>query len=195
MRIRKRTPASAAEPVPAPPLPASPPRPLPLLLQPQPKQGRSREEEEEAAAEEKRVILVAGVRIQEEDHDRVPAVASLGSSAMDDVPKPEPQGAVARCSRNDGKRWRCKSAAAPGYLFCDRHIAWSSRQRKPRPKKHRKQQQQHGSGSVLGPTAAELEEDTAHEPGHGGGDDDEGVFGGGGFQKKRAKGAGPGPAA
>nr|CAB3494565.1 unnamed protein product [Digitaria exilis] len=193
MRIRKRTPASAAEPVPAPPLPASPPRPLPLLLQPQPK-GRSREEEEEAAAEEKRVILVAGVRIQEEDHDRVPAVASLGS-AMDDVPKPEPQGAVARCSRNDGKRWRCKSAAAPGYLFCDRHIAWSSRQRKPRPKKHRKQQQQHGSGSVLGPTAAELEEDTAHEPGHGGGDDDEGVFGGGGFQKKRAKGAGPGPAA
>ncbi|KAF8672645.1 hypothetical protein HU200_049338 [Digitaria exilis] len=158
MRIRKRRPASAAKPVPAPALHASPPRPLPLLLQQQPK-GRSRDEEEEAAEEEKRVILVAGVRIQEEDHDRVPAVASLGSSAMDDVlkPEPEPQGAVARCSRNDGKRWRCKSAAAPGYLFCDRHIAWSSRQRKPRPKKHRKQQQQHGSGSVLGSAAAELE--------------------------------------
>nr|CAB3499511.1 unnamed protein product [Digitaria exilis] len=157
MRIRKRRPASAAKPVPAPALHASPPRPLPLLLQQQPK-GRSRDEEEEAAEEEKRVILVAGVRIQEEDHDRVPAVASLGS-AMDDVlkPEPEPQGAVARCSRNDGKRWRCKSAAAPGYLFCDRHIAWSSRQRKPRPKKHRKQQQQHGSGSVLGSAAAELE--------------------------------------
>jgi len=89
----------------------------------------------------------------------------------DDVPKPEPQDAGARCSRNDGKRWRCKGAAVPGYLLCDRHIAWSTRKRKRRPNKHK--QQQHGRGG-------------------GGGDDDGGFFGG---FRKRARGGGPEPAA
>jgi hypothetical protein len=38
-----------------------------------------------------------------------------------------------RCSRNDGKQWRCKSEAVPGHLFCNRHIAWSrGTRRKPR---------------------------------------------------------------
>ena len=35
----------------------------------------------------------------------------------------------------------------PGYLFCDRHIAWSTRKRKPRAKEPKS----HGSG-VLEPT-------------------------------------------
>jgi hypothetical protein len=69
------------------------------------------------------------------------------------VPKPEPpepqDDAAVRCSRNDGKRWRCKKAAVPGYLFCDRHIAWSTRKRKPRASKPNKS---HGSG-VLEPTS------------------------------------------
>lgn len=105
------------------------------------------------------------------------------------MPKPQPQ-AAAQCNRNDGKRWRCKGAAVPGYLFCDRHIAWSSRKRKPRPRKKHEQMQQHGGGGGLGPPTAKddvasaEEEDTTEEPGH----DD------GGFQK-RAKGSGPGPAA
>jgi len=165
---------------------------LPFL----PQEG-SREEEEEA--EEKRVILVAGVRVQEGDGDRVPAAASNDSSAMDDdVPKPEPQDAGARCSRNDGKRWRCKGAAVPGYLFCDRHIAWSTRKRKRRPKKHKQQLlQQHRGGGVLLPQAAKDEaaasaEEDAPQMVVRGGDDDDGFFGG---FRKRARGGGPGPAA
>ncbi|RLN39216.1 uncharacterized protein C2845_PM01G41170 [Panicum miliaceum] len=93
--------------------------------------------------------------------------ASPRSSATDDVPEPEPQDAGARCTRNDGKRWRCKGAAVPGYLFCARHVAWSTRKRKPRPNKHKQQQQQHRG-------------------------DDDGFLGG--FQK-RAKVGEPGPAA
>ncbi|TKV93614.1 hypothetical protein SEVIR_9G237200v4 [Setaria viridis] len=180
MRIRKRTPARAADPGPATALSASPPSSQPLLHHPK---ERSREEDE---TDEKRVILIAGVRVQEEEGDRVPAAAaSNDSSAMDDdVPKPQPQPQGARCSRNDGKRWRCKGAAVPGYLFCDRHIAWSSRKRKPRPRKH--EQQQHGSGGLGPPTAkgdvASAEEDTP-ELGHDGG-----------FQK-RAKGGETWPAA
>ncbi|CAL4933811.1 unnamed protein product [Urochloa decumbens] len=232
MRIRKRTPARAADPGPEPALSASPPRPLPLQLQHdlKPKERSREDNEEEAAEEEKRVILVAGVRVQgpEPEDDRVPAAAAASndrcvptqplrsplfrcplrdllvwvgvaekslffppvchprSSAMDDggVPKPEPEpepreGAAARCTRNDGKRWRCKGAAVPGYLFCDRHIAWSTRKRKPRPRKHKQQ----GNGGVLDPIAkdedaASAAED-APEPGHGDG----------GFQK-RAKGGG-----
>ena len=37
----------------------------------------------------------------------------------------------------------------PGYLFCDRHIAWSTRKRKARASKPKKS---HGSG-VLEPTS------------------------------------------
>ncbi|PUZ38862.1 hypothetical protein GQ55_9G229700 [Panicum hallii var. hallii] len=212
MRIRKRTPARAADPGPASAaLSASaspPPRPPPLQQQQQLPEEGSREEEEE----EKRVILVAGVRVQEGDGDRVPAAASkdrcvrteaslssLFSSATDDVPKPEPepQDAGARCSRNDGKRWRCKGAAVPGYLFCDRHVAWSTRKRKPRPKKHKQHQQQH-RGVLLAPAAkdeaaASAEGDMPQLVGRGDGDDDDdGFFSG--FQK-RARVGGPGPAA
>ncbi|XP_066387028.1 uncharacterized protein [Miscanthus floridulus] len=141
MRIRKRPPARAASPGPPPP-------PLPLQ---QPMEKPREEEGKEAEEEEKRPILAAGVR----DDDRVrPAAAAPASgnrnrnSATDDVPKPEPQDAAAtRCSRNDGKRWRCKKAAVPGYLFCDRHVAWSTRKRKPRAKEPKS----HGSG-VLEPT-------------------------------------------
>ena len=121
------------------------------------------------------------------------------SSAMDDdVPKPEPQDAGARCSRNDGKRWRCKGAAVPGYLFCDRHIAWSTRKRNRRPKKHKQQLlQQHRGGGVLLPQAAKDEaaasaEEDAPQMVVRGGDDDDGFFGG---FRKRARGGGPGPAA
>ena len=120
------------------------------------------------------------------------------SSAMDDdVPKPEPQDAGARCSRNDGKRWRCKGAAVPGYLFCDRHIAWSTRKRKRRPNKHKQQQHGRGGGGVLLPSAAKdeaaasAEEDAPRLAGRGG-DDDGGFFGG---FRKRARGGGPEPAA
>ncbi|KAG2548769.1 growth-regulating factor 4-like isoform X1 [Panicum virgatum] len=215
MRIRKRTPARAADPGPAPALAASPPRPPPPLLHQLPEEEGSREQqEEEEAEEEKRVILVAGVRVQEGDGDRVPAAASndrcvwtekppspLFSSAMDDdVPKPEPQDAGARCSRNDGKRWRCKGAAVPGYLLCDRHIAWSTRKRKRRPNKHKQQQHGRGGGGVLLPSAAKdeaaasAEEDAPRLAGRGGGggDDDGGFFGG---FRKRARGGGPEPAA
>jgi hypothetical protein len=125
--------------------------------------------------------------------------SSPRSSATDDVPKPEPepQDAGARCSRNDGKRWRCKGAAVPGYLFCDRHVAWSTRKRKPRPKKHKQHQQQH-HGVLLAPAAkdeaaASAEGDMPQLVGRGDGDDDDdGFFSG--FQK-RARVGGPGPAA
>ncbi|CAN6299237.1 unnamed protein product [Urochloa humidicola] len=197
MRIRKRTPARAADPGPAPSLSASPPPPS-LPLQPQHPKERSREDGEE---EEKRVILIAGVRVQgaEPEGDRVIAAAASNDSAMDDgVPKPEPepqpQGAAVRCSRNDGRQWRCKGTAVPGYLLCDRHVAWSSRKRKP--PKPRKQKQQHGSGRGGAHTAKdeEAEEDTPQPVGlHDGGDDDDGGFLGG-FQK-RAKGGASGPAA
>ncbi|CAL4916975.1 unnamed protein product [Urochloa decumbens] len=181
MRIRKRTPARAADPGPAPALSASPPRPLPLQHHPK---ERSREDDDDA--EEKRVILIAGVRVQGAEDDRVTAAAAASddSSAMEDggVPKPEPgprEGAAARCTRNDGKRWRCKGAAVPGYLFCDRHIAWSTRKRKPRPRKHN---QQHGSGA-LGSTAKDEAEEDTPEPG----------YNDGGYQK-RAKGGATGAA-
>lgn len=75
---------------------------------------------------------------------------ALRSSVTDHVPKPEPQeqdAVVARCNRNDGKRWRCKKATVPGYLFCDRHITWSTRKHKPRAKKPKS----HSNG-VLEPT-------------------------------------------
>lgn len=130
-----------------------------------------------------------------------------------DVPKPEPQGGdaaaarPARCSRNDGKQWRCKSAAVPGYIFCDWHIAWSTRKRKRRAKKDH--------GSILEPTKeeepAEEENDddaeeaearnrdeTAGTPNprcNGGGDD--GFYYYCGFQpgsRKRARSGGAGPA-
>ncbi|CAL4916976.1 unnamed protein product [Urochloa decumbens] len=180
MRIRKRTPARAADPGPAPALSASPPRPLPLQHHPK---ERSREDDDDA--EEKRVILIAGVRVQGAEDDRVTAAAAASDdSAMEDggVPKPEPgprEGAAARCTRNDGKRWRCKGAAVPGYLFCDRHIAWSTRKRKPRPRKHN---QQHGSGA-LGSTAKDEAEEDTPEPG----------YNDGGYQK-RAKGGATGAA-
>lgn len=77
------------------------------------------------------------------------------------MPRPEPQEQdAARCSRNDGKRWRCKKAAVPGYLFCDRHIAWSTRKRKPRASTKPKV---HGSG-VLEPTAIAQEFAEDHGP-------------------------------
>lgn len=155
MRIRKRTPARAASPGP-PPLP--PPPPLPLQRPTEKPRDEAAEEEEE----EKRAVLAAGVR---EGDDRVrPAAAAAGSgnsSATDDVPRPEPQEQdAARCSRNDGKRWRCKKAAVPGYLFCDRHIAWSTRKRKPRASSKPKV---HGSG-VLEPTAIAQEFAEDHGP-------------------------------
>uniref|UniRef100_A0A0A9GB10 Growth-regulating factor n=1 Tax=Arundo donax TaxID=35708 RepID=A0A0A9GB10_ARUDO len=188
MRIRKRTPARAASPGPS-PAPPTAPLPLPLPLR-QPKQEVLHEEEE------KRVILVGAGDRQD---DRVTAASK--NSAMDDVPKPEPgpqhaTGAGGRCSRNDGKRWRCKNAVVPGYLFCDRHVAWSTRKRKPRVTKKTKD---HGGG-VLDPATEELAEqedakDEATRTIHLGCD---GFYYYGGFQpgcRKRERGGGPGPAA
>jgi hypothetical protein len=48
----------------------------------------------------------------------------------------------------------------PGYLFCDRHIAWSTRKRKPRASSKPKA---HGSG-VLEPTAIAQEFAEDHGP-------------------------------
>ena len=48
----------------------------------------------------------------------------------------------------------------PGYLFCDRHIAWSTRKRKPRASTKPKV---HGSG-VLEPTAIAQEFAEDHGP-------------------------------
>ncbi|KAG0549356.1 hypothetical protein BDA96_01G248600 [Sorghum bicolor] len=146
MRIRKRTPAREASPGPPPP-----PPPPPLQLQ-QTMEKPQEDEEKEIEEEEKWAILAA-----KEDDDRVhPAAAASGNrnknrnSVTDHVPKPEPQeqdAVVARCNRNDGKRWRCKKATVPGYLFCDRHITWSTRKHKPRAKKPKS----HSNG-VLEPT-------------------------------------------
>ncbi|XP_062206187.1 uncharacterized protein LOC133908074 [Phragmites australis] len=203
MRIRKRTPARAASPGPSPALSASPPSPTPPLLLQQPKE-RTHEEE----AEEKRVILVgAGARARAGDQEDDRVAAASKNSAMADAPKPEPepQDAAVRCSRNDGKRWRCKNAVVPGYLFCDRHVAWSTRKRKPRAKKKKN----HGV-SVLEPATEEIVEDEAaasaaeredrdgtagtHQLGRHGGD---GFYYYGGFEpgcRKRVRGGGPGPA-
>ncbi|XP_062200185.1 uncharacterized protein LOC133902881 isoform X2 [Phragmites australis] len=199
MRIRKRTPARAASPGPSPPT-TTPPLPLPLQ---QPKQEMPHEEEGEEA-EEKRVILV-GAGAGDQGDDRVSAASK--NSAMDNVPKPEPEsdpqdagGAAVRCSRNDGKRWRCKNAAVPGFLFCDRHVAWSTRKRKPRAKKKKNR-----SSGVLDPATEELageDEEAKHEaartPQLGNDGCGDGFYYYGGFQpgcRKRARGSGPGPAA
>ncbi|KAG8091751.1 hypothetical protein GUJ93_ZPchr0012g20317 [Zizania palustris] len=203
MRIRKRTPARAALPGPT-LLPPPPPPPPCLLLQPKGKPGVQGEEDEEKAS------LVVGGR--EEDLVLVASRNSL-RSAMD---KPKPQDAAAadvnRCSRNDGKRWRCKSAAVPGYVFCEQHIAWSTRKRKPRSKT--------SQSTIKAPTKEEPaavedgdDDDTAEEEeaknrddpapaaanlryNGDGSDDDDGFYYYGGFQpgsRKRAKSSGAAP--
>ncbi|KAK3157682.1 hypothetical protein QOZ80_2AG0126150 [Eleusine coracana subsp. coracana] len=144
MRIRKRTPVRAASLGPSPPLSPSPPKEVPR-------------EEDDDEAEEKRVILVAGGADQE---DGLVVAASKISTATDGVPKPEPRDdAAGRCSRNDGKRWRCKNAAVPGFLFCDRHVAWSVRQRQPRTNNKKKQSKKRSAGGVLEPLVPVEEED------------------------------------
>uniref|UniRef100_A0A0A9HKX2 WRC domain-containing protein n=1 Tax=Arundo donax TaxID=35708 RepID=A0A0A9HKX2_ARUDO len=182
MRIRKRTPARAASPGPSPtaPLPLQQPKVIP--------------HEEAAVAEEKRVILV-GAGDQEDDR----VTAASRNSAMDDVPKTEPQDtgdAAGRCSRNDGKRWRCKNALVPGYLFCDRHVAWSTRKRKPRAAKKKN----HGESEPATKELAEDRDGSAGTPllGRDGGGGDDGFYYYGGFRpgcRKRERGGGPGPAA
>ncbi|KAL6641009.1 hypothetical protein ACP70R_019190 [Stipagrostis hirtigluma subsp. patula] len=202
MRIRKRTPARAAWPGQA---PASPPPPQ----QQQPKETPRVEEvdEAEAEAEEKRVILV---QVGDQEDDGI--VAAAKNSTTDDVTKPEPEPPedhnAGRCSRTDGKRWRCKSTAVPGYLFCDRHIAWSTRKRKPRAKNSSKKIKNQGSVLELEEPTEEDEEEgedakdeAARTPqlGRGGsGAGDDGFYYYGGFQpgsRKRARDGAPGPAA
>ncbi|WVZ59128.1 hypothetical protein U9M48_009321 [Paspalum notatum var. saurae] len=141
MRIRKRTPARAASPG----LSAPPPlQQQPNKEKPEPQDDKEEEEEEEEEPEEKRVILIAGALV-----DPVPVAAAPENMTDGATPKPDPQdAAAARCSRNDGKRWRCKSAAAPGYLFCARHVAWSTRKRKPRPATTKKKLRSRGGGGA-----------------------------------------------
>uniref|UniRef100_A0A0D9XK57 WRC domain-containing protein n=1 Tax=Leersia perrieri TaxID=77586 RepID=A0A0D9XK57_9ORYZ len=181
MRIRKRTPVRAASPGPPPP-------PPPPLLLPQMKGTPDTKGEED---EEKQGSLVVGGREEEDDEDEdlvmVASKNSLRNSAMD-----APQAAnvvvagASRCSRNDGKRWRCKSAAAPGYVFCERHIAWSTRKRKPRPKKR-------SHSSILDTPAAKVEPTAASAKAEDDGGDGEEFQYYGGLQQgsgKRAKSGG-----
>ncbi|KAK3153833.1 hypothetical protein QOZ80_2BG0181890 [Eleusine coracana subsp. coracana] len=174
MRIRKRTPVRAASPGPSPPL--SPSRTGERSRRRE--EEVSREEDDDDSAEE---ILVAGAGDQE---DGLVLAASKISTATDDVSKPEPRDdAAGRCSRNDGKRWRCKNAAVPGFLFCDRHVAWSVRQRQPRTNNKRKQSKKHSAGGVLEPLVpVEEEEEEAEDKSM---DDDDGFQPGG---RKRARG-------
>ncbi|KAL5230968.1 hypothetical protein ABZP36_029744 [Zizania latifolia] len=163
--------------------------------------------------EKKKVSVVVGGR--EEDLALVASKNSL-RGAMDTT---KPQDAAAatgvRCSRNDGKRWRCKSAAVPGYVFCERHIAWSTRKRKPRTKRS---QSTTTTTTILDPPAKEesvVAEEDDDDAGEGeaknqceaaspaadnlrcnGGRDDDGFYYYGGFQpgsRKRAKSRGPAP--
>ncbi|KAF0898814.1 hypothetical protein E2562_011888 [Oryza meyeriana var. granulata] len=134
MRIRKRTPVRAASPGPSPPSPPPPQKERPP--------GVQGEEEEE----DKRGSLVVGGR---EEDDLVLVASKNSLPSRTDAPKPPDAGDSGRCSRNDGKRWRCKCTAVPGYVFCERHIAWSTRKRKPsRPKKK-------SQSSILDPPAKE----------------------------------------
>ncbi|KAL6842422.1 hypothetical protein ACP4OV_027849 [Aristida adscensionis] len=192
MRIRKRTPARAASPGPAPPL--SPPPPPPLQQPKETPHGDEKDNDAAAAAEEeeKRVILVKAAGV-ERDAALPPA---SNNSAMDDAPKP-PQAADARCSRTDGKRWRCKAAAVPGYLFCDRHVAWSTRKRKPRI--GRKKRKSQGRDSFDDPAGEEHEADATKDEADArttlrGGAGDDGFYYYGGFQpgsRKRARDSAP----
>ncbi|KAM0901140.1 hypothetical protein ACQ4PT_001806 [Festuca glaucescens] len=138
------------------------------------------------------------------------------SSSATGVQKPDSEPATqgastaalpARCSRNDGKRWRCKNEAVPGYMLCDRHMAWSTRRRR-RPRASNKNR----SGGVLEEVERTKEGDSGEDearnkyeaameasnlPCDGGGDEFS-YYGGGGFQPgspKRARNGGAGPAA
>uniref|UniRef100_A0A0E0M856 WRC domain-containing protein n=1 Tax=Oryza punctata TaxID=4537 RepID=A0A0E0M856_ORYPU len=206
MRIRKRTPVRAASPSPGPsPPPPPPPPPLRLpQLKGRPPVVHTDEEEEKQGS-----LVVGGDREEEEeDEDDLVLVASTNSlrvrSAADVAVSVS--GGGGRCSRNDGKRWRCKSAAVPGYVFCDRHVAWSTSKRKPRPKKRIHSTILDHSNS--NPAKEEdddddgdgVEEEEAKNLRCSGNDDDEEFHCYGGLQhggRKRAKsdgGAGAGPA-
>ncbi|XP_051184728.1 uncharacterized protein [Lolium perenne] len=124
MRIRKRTPARAASPGPTRHRAESPPPP--------PQQLKERPHEE---VEEEKASLPVGVGGEE---DPVPAASERSATGVqkqkpDSEPATQGTGTAAlpaRCTRNDGKRWRCKNEAVPGYMLCDRHMAWSTRRRR-----------------------------------------------------------------
>jgi hypothetical protein len=126
------------------------------------------------------------------------AFPSAPRSAATDQPEEELWDA--RCNRNDGKRWRCKSAAVPGYLFCARHVAWSARQRQPRAAR---KQMNKNCKDVFEPAAEEEEAEDKHVDDGSAGKPpqlvrrrDDGFYYYGGFQpggRKRARGGGPGP--
>jgi hypothetical protein len=116
--------------------------------------------------------------------------------------QPEEELWDARCNRNDGKRWRCKSAAVPGRLFCDRHVAWSARQRQHQARAGKKQMNKN-SKDVFEPVAEEEEAEDKHVDDGSAGKPpqlvrrhDDGFYYYGGFQpggRKRARGGEPGP--
>ncbi|KAF0898816.1 hypothetical protein E2562_011888 [Oryza meyeriana var. granulata] len=165
MRIRKRTPVRAASPGPSPPSPPPPQKERPPGVQ-----GEEEEEDKRGSLvvggrEEDDLVLVASKnRCARDSHKphlcsavcllqfelKIPPFpCSCSLPSRTDAPKPPDAGDSGRCSRNDGKRWRCKCTAVPGYVFCERHIAWSTRKRKPsRPKKK-------SQSSILDPPAKE----------------------------------------
>ena len=50
----------------------------------------------------------------------------LGASRRNGAPAIEiPEGRM-RCSRNDGKNWRCSEMAVPGHKHCEKHMRWSA---------------------------------------------------------------------
>ena len=50
----------------------------------------------------------------------------LGASRRNGAPPIEiPEGRM-RCSRNDGKNWRCSEMAMPGHKHCQKHMRWSA---------------------------------------------------------------------
>ncbi|TVU30522.1 hypothetical protein EJB05_22151, partial [Eragrostis curvula] len=79
------------------------------------------------------MILVARPRRQQDNGRVGPAATKNRHSAVDGVPKPQPEpedGGSARCSRNDGKRWR--------YQEVERSRAGVPVLRPPRPMKQSK---------------------------------------------------------
>ena len=50
----------------------------------------------------------------------------VGASRRNGAPAIEiPEGRM-RCSRNDGKNWRCSEMAMPGHKHCQKHMRWSA---------------------------------------------------------------------
>ncbi|XP_047072464.1 uncharacterized protein LOC124681636 [Lolium rigidum] len=182
MRIRKRTPARAASPGPTRHRAESPP----------PQQQLKERPHEKEVEEDKASLPVVGVG---EEEDLVPAASERSATGVQKQ-KPDSEPAThgastaalpARCTRNDGKRWRCKNEAVPGYMLCDGHMAWSTRRRR-RPRASNKNR----SGRVKHEAAMEA----SNLPCDGGGDEFS-YYGGGGFQPgspKRARNGGARPA-